>query len=117
MTTERRHVNVKARVRVSPLELRLYVAALLAAVYTLSWRVIGGHAPATDPAVASTPRRSEPQRFVWIDSLPPTRRPAIALPPGWQLASQRQVSSAQDAPPAIVHVPSRRVPRVRTRSS
>jgi len=118
MTTERRHAPPKARPRVSPLELRLYVAALLAAVYTISWRAIGGQAPATEPVVASTPPTSEPQRFVWIDSMPRDLRPAIALPAGWQLASQRQVSSTQNAQSArIIHVPNRRVPRVRTRSS
>ena len=102
MTTERRQVSPKARVRVSPLELRLYVVALLAAVYTISWRAIGAHAPATEPVVASTPPASEPQRVVWI-----------TLPDGWQLASQQQAS-----PPArVVHVPNRRVPRIRTRSS
>ena len=118
MTTEHRNVSSKARVRVSPLELRLYVAALLAAVYTISWRAIGGHAPATEPAVASTPPTSEPQRVVWIDSMPPSLRPPISLPAGWQLASQQQVSPAQNALPArVIPIPNRRVPRVRTRSS
>ena len=115
MTTEQRHAPPKARVRVSPLELRLYVAALLAAVYTISWRAIGGHAPATEPATVTAPTTSEPQRFAWIDSLPPVMRPAITLPAGWQLASEPQSSGSQ--PARIVRAPNRHVPRVRTRSS
>lgn len=108
MTTERRQ-------RMSSLELRLYVAALLAAVYTISWRAIGGHAPATELPIATVPATSEPRRFVWIDRLPPSMRPAVVLPAGWQLASEPQSSFAP--PERVVRVPSRRVPRVRTRSS
>lgn len=114
MTTERRQPNA-VRLRTSPLELRLYVAALLAAVYTISWRAIGATAPATEPPLASVRTTSEPLRFVWIDSLPQHMRPAVTLPVGWQLASERQSSIAP--PERVVRVPSRRVPRVRTRSS
>lgn len=115
MTTERRQPNREARLRVSPLELRLYMAALLAAVYTISWRAIGGHAPATVSPIATAPTASEPPRIVWIDSLPPAMRPAVALPAGWQRGSEPQASSTQ--PARVVRVPSRGVPRVRTRSS
>ncbi len=99
--------------RTSPLELRLYVAALLAVVYTISWRAIGAHAPAAEPAVELLPTTSETPRVVWIDQLPPSIQPVITPPPGWQRAPER--------PPAIapaerlVQVPSR--VRVRTRSS
>ena len=104
MTTERG----KARHRTSTMEMRLYVVALLAAVYTMSWRAIGGHAPATELVVNSSPMPSEPQRFVWLESLP-----SVTLPAGWQLASHQT-----STPPArVVHVPTRRAPRVRTRSS
>jgi hypothetical protein len=115
MTTERHQPNRETRLRVSALELRLYVAALLAVIYTISWRAIGGHTPAPEPARATVPTTTEPQRFVWIDSLPPSMRPAIALPAGWQLVSEPQRSSTQ--PARIVRAPSQRVPRVRTRSS
>jgi hypothetical protein len=94
MTTERRPSNRETRLRMSPLELRLYVAALLAVVYTISWRAIGG--PATDPPIAIAPMTSQPQRFVWIDNLPQS-----------SLAPTER----------IVRVPTRRVPRARTRSS
>ena len=120
MTTERRPANRKARTGVTGVELRLYMVALLAAVYTISWRAIGGHSPATKPVVAPAREASDAQRFVWIDSVPPGLRPPIALPAGWQLASRPQAPTAtvQNAQPArVVHVPSRRVPRVRTRSS
>lgn len=118
MTTERRPVPPKARARVTALELRLYVVALLAVVYTISWRAIAGRVPATEPVVVDTQPTSEPPRFVWIDSVPPSLRPSIALPAGWQLASQQRVSATQNAEPArIVRVPTRRVHRVRTRSS
>jgi hypothetical protein len=113
MTTERKP-NREAYVRLSALELRLYLAALLAAVYTISWRAIGGQAPAPEPPIATVPA-PEPRRFVWIDNLPPRMRPAVALPRGWQLASEPQPSYAP--PERVVRVPSRRVPRVRTRSS
>jgi hypothetical protein len=115
MTTEHRQANREAMRRTSPVELRLYAAAFLAAVYTITWRAIGGHAQAAEPAVATAHTTSEPQRFVWIDNLPPTMRPTIALPAGWQLASESRSASAQ--PARVVRAPNRRVPRVRTRSS
>lgn len=89
--------------RTSPLELRLYAIAVLAAVYTITWRAIGGHAPAA----------SEPEsRFVWIDTLPPPQQPAVALPTGWQRA---EVATPRST--GLVHVPAPRAPRMRTRSS
>jgi len=97
MTTESR-----PRRGVSPLELRLYIVALLGAVYTISWRAIGGQAPVTESVA------QEPQR-VWIDELPPDARPPIMLPAGWQRADVVQ-------PARVVRVPSR-APRMRTRSS
>lgn len=114
MTTERRQPD-RTHPRVSALELRLYMAALLAVVYTISWRAIGGHAPAATAPIATVPAPSEPQRFVRIESLPPSMRPAVVLPAGWQLATEPQPSFAP--PERVVRVPSRRVPRVRTRSS
>lgn len=97
-------MTTEPSVRTSPLELRLYVAALLAAVYTVSWRAI---APAAEPS-----RPTTPQRFVWIDSVPPSMRPVVVLPAGWQLASEPRSSVAPTE--RVVRVPSR---RVRTRSS
>lgn len=129
MTTERRPSDRTARARVSPLELRLYVAALLALVYTIAWRAIGAHAPVPEPTATSpaTPAATEPTlttnappRYVWIDSVPPTARPVIALPAGWQLASETQPVVAPPTrvlPTRAVPAPRRRVPRVRTRSS
>lgn len=104
MTTERPARGTGA----SPLELRLYLVALLGVVYTIAWRAIGGEAAA--PAPVATTATEPPPRFVWIDTLPADARPAVALPAGWQRAS------ASD-PPTRVSVPVRRAPRVRTRSS
>lgn len=121
MKTERRESNRGSRLGLSPLELRLYMVALLAAVYTISWRAIGGQAraPVTltpERPIAIAPRTTEQPRFVWIDSLPPDARPLIGLPAGWQLASEPR-PSAITQPARVVRVPSQRVPRVRTRSS
>lgn len=121
MMTDRREPNRGSRLGMSPLELRLYMAALLAAVYTISWRAIGGQAqaPATlspERPIAIAPRTTEPQRFVWIDSLPPDARPLIGLPAGWQLASELR-PSAITQPARVVRLPTQRMPRVRTRSS
>jgi len=103
-------MTTEPRARPSPLELRSYLVAVLAVVYTISWRTIAGTA---DPAIA--PAVTDPaQPVVWIDHLAPSLRPHVALPAGWQLASEPQ---AAVAPTERVVVPSRRVPRVRTRSS
>ncbi len=99
MTTDHRQPP-----KVSALELRLYVVALLVAIYTISWRAIG----AQDTEVV--PTTSEPQRFVWIDQVPPTSLPAISIPVGWQRASP----SPTPQPTRLVRTPNR---RVRTRSS
>ena len=114
MTTERRQPS-----RMSTLELRLYIAALLAVVYAISWRAIGGQASATAPAVETAPPIDEPQpRFVWIDQLPPSKQPAIALPPGWQRASETPRGvTASPQPSRVLRVANQRVRRVRTRSS
>ena len=106
MTTERR-ADVP---RTSPLELRLYLTALLAAVYTITWRAVGGPAAATEPAVATAPATTEP-RVVWIDSLSPARQPAVPVPRGWVRASDGRTAAAPAAP---VRIAPR---RVRTRSS
>jgi hypothetical protein len=115
MTNEHRPPKRESRLHVSSLELRLYVAALLAAVYTITWRAIGGHAPALESSIATAPTTSEPPRVVWIDRLPPAVRPTITLPAGWERASEPPASAAP--PTRIVRAPDRRVPRVRTRSS
>lgn len=117
MKTEGRQPNRESRLHASPLELRLYVAALLAVIYTIAWRAVGGHVqtmPAsTQPEPEVVPAQRESPRFVWIDSLPVTMQPPIALPAGWQRASQPPTSQ----PARMVRAPSRQVPRVRTRSS
>lgn len=124
MTTERRQPKREPLLRVSALELRLYIAAFLAAVYAISWRAIGGHAATTEPALVTEPIAVEPQpQFVWLGSMAPAVRPTIALPAGWEIASERSrspsssASSASSLRPQVVRAPKHRVPRVRTRSS
>ena len=89
MTTERR----PPWLRMTPLELRSYLVALLAAVYTIAWRAIGGTTPVTESTAAVKP---EP-RTVWVDS------------------PSRAVQAAPAQP--VVRAPIQRAPRVRTRSS
>lgn len=107
MTTERR--QPESRVKASPLELRLYVVAVLAAIYTISWRAIGAQVTEAPPITDRT--TAETQRVVWIDHLPPTSVPAISIPVGWQRASP---PAATSQPTRLVQTPNR---RVRTRSS
>ena len=115
MTTERAARIREPRIGMSSLEVRLYLTALLAAIYTISWRAIGGHAQPPAPAIATAPAPSAPRHVVWLDSVPSLTRPAITLPAGWRLASEPQRSAAQ--PARVIRAPARRVPRVRTRSS
>jgi hypothetical protein len=112
MTTERHVSSRDVGPVTSALEQRLYVAALLAAVYAVSWRAIDGHAPAQQIPISAAPSSSAPQRVLWIDDVPANLRPAIDLPAGWQIATARQSSSTHP-----VRASSRQVPRVRTRSS
>lgn len=95
----------------SPLELRAHLTALLAAVYTIAWRAIGGHAstPAAPPPVISA--RPSPSRPQWLDEIPPDRRPVVSVPAGWQIGGRTSPA------PALVRAPARAVHRVRTRSS
>ena len=116
MTTEHRPSNRGSRLDVSPLELRLYIVALLGAIYTITWRAIGGQVPTTESPLVPPLAPREPQRSVWIDNLPPDVRPTITLPPGWQRASEPRPSVAVQ-PARVVRVPGRHAPRVRTRSS
>lgn len=104
-TTEHR----PPRPRTTPLELRLYAVAVLAAVYTITWRAIGAHTTAPPPVAR-------------VDTVLPAPPPVIALPAGWQLATQPAPAAAPRVPavsqPArLVRPSTRRVPRVRTRSS
>ena len=115
MTTEPREPTRGPLLGASTLELRSYLVAALAAVYTITLRAIGGHAPAMEPPPVSAPIAGDPPRSAWLGSVPPAIRPAITLPAGWQIVSARATPPSQ--PAAIVRVPDRRVPRVRTRSS
>lgn len=116
------------RIRITPLELRLYIVTLLAAVYVVAWRAIAGgaepSAPSATPvagqvpAAAPTPARPA---ATWLEDLPPAQRPPLVAPAGWRVVSRDTVATT--APPAtvrpaprVVRAPGRPL-RVRTRSS
>lgn len=104
-------------------ELRLYVVAILAAVYTVSWRAITGsgalHGPNETPAAADEPAvPTDPAAptAVWLDDLPAAERPPMVLPAGWRVVP-RGTTPTLATPPRVVRVPAPRPLRVRTRSS
>ena len=106
------------RLALSPLELRLYAVAVLAAVYLVAWRAIAGDGSSNPvaPAAAEAQAASGAPTTVWLDDLPPAQRPSLALPPGWRLASRGEPAVATTVP-RVVRVPTTRALRVRTRSS
>lgn len=110
--------RVAPRLALSPLELRLYAVAVLAAVYLVAWRAIagGGSPNPVAPAAAAAQPASGASTSVWLDNLPLAQRPSLALPPGWRLASRGEPAVATTTP-RIVRVPTPRALRVRTRSS
>lgn len=99
--------RVAPRTSLSPLEMRLYIVALLAGGYLLAWRAI-----ATTPVNEGIPQSP----FAQLEEVPGARRPVISLPPGWQLASRGESTAAVSAP-RITRLPAPRDLRVRTRSS
>ena len=105
-----------AHIALSSLEWRAYLAAALAGVYAAVWLA---SAPSSRASPAQ-PTNAPTATTVWLDELPATARPPIALPPGWTLAS-RTAPAPQVARPSNARVrpapqPSRPV-RIRTRSS
>ena len=106
------------RLALSPLELRLYAVAVLAAVYLVAWRAIAGDGSSNPaiPAAAAVKASSGAPPTVWLDDLPPMQRPPLTLPTGWRLASRGEHSVATTMP-RVVRVPTPRALRVRTRSS
>lgn len=103
-----------APVRITPLELRLYAIAGLAAIYLIAWRAITGGAW-HDPAAAAAPA-APPSAARWLDEMPAAQRPAVVPPPGWRVVS-RDPPAAVDPAPRVVRAPVSRPLRIRTRSS
>jgi hypothetical protein len=110
------------------LEWRLYVVAVLAAIYVITWRVLerSGRSGSPRELVSTT------TPAVWLDDLPPEQRRNFEPPAGWVIAcrcaapvgaavvpSIAPVAADSVAPPAprLVRVPVQRPRRVRTRSS
>ena len=95
--------------KLGALEGRLYIIAVLAAVYVATWRVLDRPAPMAEREVQ--PARPAPAHAVWLDDLPAEQRRPITAPPGWAIASRGATA------PQVVRVPVQRPRRVRTRSS
>lgn len=105
MTTDRKD----ARITLTTSEWRLLLTAALAATYGLAWIAFAVQGPPRDRSAATEEPRAR-ESVVWLDELPPARRPAVTIPAGWTLA-------VRGAVPAVSRVPGARPPRVRTRSS
>lgn len=121
MTTERRPqaaARPARRVGWSGREWRLYLTALLAAVYLTAWWALAArlreHGAAPKRRETSVQSRPLDARVVWLGDLPPAMRPSLHLPPGWTVATA-------DAPrvsgPTVVRATPRAAARIRTRSS
>ena len=82
-------------------EWRLYAVAVLAGVYVLAWTRIAPQRR-TAPALPAA---------VWLDELPRERRPSVAPPAGWRVATPNAID------PVPRRVPTAQPPRLRTRSS
>jgi hypothetical protein len=105
-----------ARLAVTPLELRLYAVASLAAVYAVAWLLVWrSPGPASDAAPAPVEAEVAPPA-VWLDELPPAQRPVLAVPAGWRLASRGERAGRAELPP-VIRAPASRPLRLRTRSS
>lgn len=124
MTTNPRSTTTA---RASGRALKLYVTTALALVYVGAWlgfAVLGdGRSPADAQTSTPTPRPLDagargPGRVVWYRDLAASERPAIDLPPGWQVAETTPATqlAARDVP-AVRRVAPTRPRRVRTRSS
>lgn len=113
--------------KLTAVEWRLYVVALLAAIYIVTWRVLerpnpGGEVandteaplPASESppvqAAQTTTRTTTPPttrpttpatiapRAVWLDQLPARDRPAVTPPAGWVVVDPRSLARAASKP-------------------
>jgi hypothetical protein len=95
--------------------MKLYLFSALALVYSLAWWAFAPR-PASDAVDAPTVANVDaPDRVAWLQDLPAARRPAVALPAGWQLATTTAVP--RPAAVSTVRRVATRSNRVRTRSS
>jgi hypothetical protein len=115
-TTEGRAARPEPRIRLSSLEWRLYLTALLSGVYAIAWITLAARAPRVTAAAVGDVRgvlpARAPARSVWLSDLPAAERPAVALPPGWVIAT----ASGQRRPGDLRRPAARRL-RIRTRTS
>lgn len=113
--------------KLTALEWRLYIIAVLATIYVISWRVLDRPAatiaetgePAPSPAepvsvaaepiptpappvpAPAQPAATAPPRAVWLDDLPAGQRPVVVAPPGWTITT-RDGASQRTASQRIV---------------
>ena len=97
--------------------LRLWVISGLATTYLIAW---WSFAPAPTAVTAAAEPDPPPTALapttVWWHELPPADRPAVALPPGWTVATGTPTTARPSVAPTAPRArPTRR--RVRTRSS
>lgn len=102
-----------------PGDLRLYIAAILALAYLIAWWAFAPRGSNAKPDASAPPPATRPvmtpPSVQWYGQLAPSQRPALSLPPGWQIVTTTP-------PAAVVPAPRMRVlpappPRIRTRSS
>ena len=102
--------------------LRVYLVALLASVYSLAWWTFGIRAPLRSAERASlhpvVVRGAQPEVATWYRELPPAA-PPVQLPAGWIIAEQATASPVPVARPlpGSRRASPRRQARIRTRSS
>lgn len=111
--------HMAPRISLSPIEGRLYIVALLASGYLITWGAIEATNTPSRSVMAPSPisnlAGARPS-YIWLDDVVREHRPVISLPPGWQLASH--LERATTAPvPRVTRIPASRPMRVRTRSS
>ncbi len=101
------------RILITPLEGRLYIVALLAAGYLVTWRAI---TPTASVTASTVDVARVPSPVVWLDDVPIEERPALPLPPSWRLVVRGDPTATAHSP-RVTRVPASRPLRVRTRSS
>ncbi|MEZ4400746.1 MAG: hypothetical protein R3B06_12045 [Kofleriaceae bacterium] len=117
MTTE----SPRPRARPRPgVELRRWIIAALALAHVAVWRVVvrpAGDADAAADAARPVDAPGTPTG-IWLDDLPVSERPSVAVPVGWQLVDRHAVQpTLAPARPRLVRAPAARPRRVRTRTS
>ncbi|MBK7079011.1 MAG: hypothetical protein IPH44_42775 [Myxococcales bacterium] len=122
-TTDERPARRGPRWNVDGRALRLWTISGLATTYLVAWWCFAPApttAPVADeplPAPVPTATAAPIPPAVWWHDLPPSERPAIALPSGWVVTATKPGDGPTLKPVPIARRPPARRVRVRTRSS